>query len=521
MSLEAATEKIKFISRGKGDGVQILTEGDMIVPDINPDIYQILKADEDVIIDKVKAEQGRIGFSGRIAVSVLYYGKKTDSPVSFMKAEFPIEDYIMTDDTDENSDADITAEIIHTDYRLVNDRKINVKAVTGIKPSWSNGVETEAVKTVGGDDYLQSKTGIINTGDIRERITEEFNIRETLNIPAGKPDIAEILETTADICRREVRVSDGTAHINGDLRINIMYISADEKPVAQSAEFTVPFDISADVPMGDPFCMVRLKPFVTSAEIEGDISGDPRAVDINILITAVIKVFGQNTQTLLEDAYSLAAPLEITRKNVDYTELFGRNRAQGIYRGTVTADSSQPEMMQIVKAWGNIRNGNVTVEDNIITAEGTADMKLMYIAKDDNMPLNIAQTSVPFSQVIEIKGVKEGMTADVVTEIEDIAFSILSDREAEIRITLSFDAVVCENKSREIISDIKESDDAEDIPVKGGAVIYTVKKGDSLWSIAKKYHTTINDILELNKNKIEDPDVIYPGQRFLILKKFV
>ena len=124
----------------------------MIVPDINPDIYQILKADEDVIIDKVKAEQGRIGFSGRIAVSVLYYGNKTDSLVSSMKAEFPIEDYIMTDDTDENSDADITAEIIHTDYRLVNDRKINVKAVTGIKPSWSNGVETEAVKTVGGDD---------------------------------------------------------------------------------------------------------------------------------------------------------------------------------------------------------------------------------------------------------------------------------------------------------------------------------------------------------------------------------
>ena len=70
MSLEAATEKIKFISRGKGDGVQILTAGDMIVPDINPDIYQILKADEAVVIPIVKAEQGRIGVSGRIAVSV-------------------------------------------------------------------------------------------------------------------------------------------------------------------------------------------------------------------------------------------------------------------------------------------------------------------------------------------------------------------------------------------------------------------------------------------------------------------
>ena len=45
-------------------------------------------------------------------------------------------------------------------------------------------------------------------------IRARFNIRETLNIPAGKPDIAEILETTADICRREVRVSDGTAPVS-------------------------------------------------------------------------------------------------------------------------------------------------------------------------------------------------------------------------------------------------------------------------------------------------------------------
>ena len=68
MPLEAATEKITLNSRGSGENVQLLTEGDMIVPDINPDIYQILKADEDVVIDKVKTEQGRINFSGRLLV---------------------------------------------------------------------------------------------------------------------------------------------------------------------------------------------------------------------------------------------------------------------------------------------------------------------------------------------------------------------------------------------------------------------------------------------------------------------
>ena len=85
MPLEAATEMVTLNTRGNGESIQLLTEGDMIVPDINPDIYQILKSDEEVIIDKVKTEQGRINFSGRLCVAVLYYGKKTESPVSFMK----------------------------------------------------------------------------------------------------------------------------------------------------------------------------------------------------------------------------------------------------------------------------------------------------------------------------------------------------------------------------------------------------------------------------------------------------
>ena len=43
-----------------------------------------------------------------------------------------------------------------------------------------------------------------------------------------------------------------------------------------------------------------------------------------------------------------------------------------------------------------------------------------------------------------------------------------------------------------------------------------VQKGDSLWTIAKRYHTTIENILAVNE--IDDPDRIYPGQKLLIIK---
>ena len=47
-------------------------------------------------------------------------------------------------------------------------------------------------------------------------------------------------------------------------------------------------------------------------------------------------------------------------------------------------------------------------------------------------------------------------------------------------------------------------------------ITYTVKKGDTLSAIAKRYNTSVKDIVALNMN-IKNPNLIYPGQRFIII----
>lgn len=59
---------------------------------------------------------------------------------------------------------------------------------------------------------------------------------------------------------------------------------------------------------------------------------------------------------------------------------------------------------------------------------------------------------------------------------------------------------------------IKKSRPAETAPA---LKTYTVKSGDTLWNIAKKYlgnGSKYTEIYNKNKNKIQNPNLIYPGQ---------
>ncbi|WP_342721965.1 LysM domain-containing protein [Thalassobacillus cyri] len=50
------------------------------------------------------------------------------------------------------------------------------------------------------------------------------------------------------------------------------------------------------------------------------------------------------------------------------------------------------------------------------------------------------------------------------------------------------------------------------IPVK--TITYTVKKGDTLYSIARIHNTTVSKIV--SANNISNPNFIYPGQQLTI-----
>ncbi len=73
------------------------------------------------------------------------------------------------------------------------------------------------------------------------------------------------------------------------------------------------------------------------------------------------------------------------------------------------------------------------------------------------------------------------------------------------------------DKYNEIDPDYRSGDLVLNISApEAAANTYTVQSGDNLSKIGKKYGVSWNAIFEANRDKLDDPDRIFPGQELVI-----
>ena len=172
-------------------------------------------------------------------------------------------------------------------------------------------------------------------------------------------------------------------------------------------------------------------------------------------------------------------------------------------------------MLRAENVWGDVSLSEGRSMADAVEAEGVLTADILYHCADDAEPVALLQRGIPFTQMMELKGVQEGDDVEVSLRLEDIEFQMLSEREGELRATVTMEAEGKRQETAEVVTGITVEDEKECLPM-AGAVIYMVQKGDSLWKIAKKYRTTVADIAAVNE--IENPELIYPGQKLLIIK---
>ena len=152
----------------------------------------------------------------------------------------------------------------------------------------------------------------------------------------------------------------------------------------------------------------------------------------------------------------------------------------------------------------SILNGKVTYEAELI-------LEIMYESSTTNR-IEVREQIIEFTHEINSNKIQKDF--DVCTEIEVLAkeFVCMSDNTIDVNVTLKFLLDMFSKRNLTIVNNIAVEEFKECRA--NSLTIYFVKEGDTLWKIAKKFRSTIDEIAQVNN--IENVDKINVGEQLYI-----
>lgn len=154
----------------------------------------------------------------------------------------------------------------------------------------------------------------------------------------------------------------------------------------------------------------------------------------------------------------------------------------------------------------------VKVSKDKVRYVGELNLRFVLTNEDiSNATTFDASTSFDFSKEIEGIDTNSKIESEIVPVFREF---IQDNMDVSVKVDLKVNINSYNLETVNVIDNIEET---EDVPINPySMVIYFVKKGDTLWKIAKKYQSTIGDIVRINE--IENPDNINVGMKLFIPK---
>jgi len=183
----------------------------------------------------------------------------------------------------------------------------------------------------------------------------------------------------------------------------------------------------------------------------------------------------------------------------------------------VKVGAGSSSILQLLHSEGRVLLDKVEVGKNAITLKGSIPIQVLYISGDDRKPYDALRTQIPYKYEMEINGIEADDTLDVQASLEQMQVSILDGEELDVKAVPVFTVTAFGQEKKKLVSDITtEPLDTKKLGALPGMAIYTVKPGDSLWSIGKKYYISVDRLKKINELSSDDLQI---GQKLLIVKE--
>lgn len=483
----------------------VTIEGDMIVPDVKPDILNTIDTVGNVCIYKKEVIDGKVRFDGSVNLNIIYLADSETDTTRGLTNSLDFTQIIDVDNCKNGMELRNNITIKDIECKVLNGRKINTKVMLEIDIYIYSNEEISILKQINNLEGIQTLNSnmqvnsLVGTGYCRASAKDTISLSEEDNL-------AEILKVEVRLINSETKVSYNKVLLKADACVKLMYLT--ENGDIRLVSANIPVMGFVDMPDVSENNILNC-----SYEIKNILVKPNSAEQHSVYIEIEFEICCDATDTLeiesIQDMYCPKGDLQFKQKEVSTITKKQINKNICNIRESVSIPEISNNRIYDVEIVPNITN--VTILNGRIVYEG--ELKLNFIfSSNNNLGIDTKRYSLPFTYNIDNENVNQNKTINTAVNCIDDEFVITADGIVDCRVNLEFETQMHEYRNINLIDEIKMTDNENNS--NPSMIIYVVKEGDTIWKIAKKYKTTMQEII--NVNNLDNGDEIYIGEKLFI-----
>lgn len=473
---------------------------DLTLPDYCPDILRILKCRVTPKILTKSISGDRLDIEGTAEIKILY--------IDSIKKSVRCSDHNVPFSTSFNmkqspQNAIVTAKV-KTEYincRALSPRRLDIHGAFSVCTKVICKSDKEFPVSID-DDNVQVKGNNVNISTLVGMGQQQFILSDTVTLGAETSNIESILKSDATIIKGECKAISNKVMVKGDVNIRVLYLADLNTGETKIFDYTLPFNeiLDADGVDENCLCLTNIELVNHIVNIKSDYSEANKAVTFEIKLSAT--ALGYSTQEIepIDDAYSTDYDLNLVYSQTQLSSIEKTYSENCITKATVEAGCDN--ILSISDLWCEHCSTTTFIEDGNLLIKGKLNMCILA-KNSENMPF-YSERAIEFTYPVSLS--EPDISAEVEGIVQSISYRINGSNSIDFRIETKLDITLLTNKSVRYVTSaeadlehprVKDSDTA--------LTLYYATKGESVWSIAKKYAVCCNAVMK--ENDLSDDDI--------------
>lgn len=455
-----------------------------VVPDTDDDIGRIASVQTALMLKSKDVTARGVIISGEATAALLYI-TEDQQKVSFVRLTKSFTMEYEVADIDPDTVAQVRLSIVNCETRVVNPRKVSVTFELAGELSCykQESLTIDSRLPAEGSDGLHARYESTELMLASAACEKTFGINEQFSFPSGKPAPSRLVSQQIDFAVSDSQLIGSKVIIKGNVNLSLCYLS-EEVNYPLRTEFTTPFSQIIDI--GEESmdnCSMNIE--LTSAyfDIINTISSE-KALDVEL--HAVIQLVSRSRKSLsyVADIYSNKMPVECATQSRQFGVV------SSVQKLKITSDerlSVAEDCTDVLSAFLSITE--ISLEQGQIKAAVGVDV----VYRDSNGFLSSVH------RILNMEGDGGGQNLRLCSARLCDVYLRPDGQFIDGHISAEISCLVCGSiEVRKVGAVSLDEDSAYDLNTYPTVTLVRVER-ESLWELAKTYHSSVEQIRAMNE----------------------